>query len=141
MSSGGRKSGLWPAGYEMRQWARDGDDIVADVFVFAQTSQARDFFGRASSTRCRPAGARIPVSSPPNARDIVWRNPDGVVQEDVYLLRGQRVYRVSDVRPQSPGTTPSSTEQQIAFSIVNGLGCALPRSNCLASKRRRYSYR
>lgn len=122
--------GLWPAGYEMRQWASDGDDIVADVLLFARVSQARDFFGRAASTRCRPGGAQMLASSPPNARDLVWRNPDGVVQEDVYLLRGQRVYRVSDVRPQHPAVTPSSRQQQIAFSTVNGLACALPGAGC-----------
>lgn len=30
--------------YEMRWWAPNRDDIVADVFVFDQTGQARDFF-------------------------------------------------------------------------------------------------
>jgi hypothetical protein len=36
-------SGTWPAGYEMRWWLESGDDLVADVFVFAAPKQARDF--------------------------------------------------------------------------------------------------
>jgi hypothetical protein len=31
--------GLWPASYEMRTWASNGDDIVAEVFLFADSKR------------------------------------------------------------------------------------------------------
>jgi hypothetical protein len=125
-----------PGAYEMRWWAPDRDDVVADVFVFERVAQARDFFERASSARCRPAGVQMPASSPLHARDLVWLNPDDVFQEDVYLLRGQRVYRVGDVRqPQGGRMGPSVAERRVAFSIVNGLACALADSGCRAPTR------
>ena len=127
---------LVPGAYEMRWWAPDRDDVAADVFVFTGASQANDFFERASSVRCRRAGVQMPVSSLPHARDLMWLNPDDVFQEDVYLLRGQRVYRVGDVRQRQGGRAgPSAAERRVAFSIVNGLACALPGSGCRAPAR------
>ena len=118
-----------PGGYELRWWAADNDDVVGDVFVFADTSQARDFFERASSARCRTASATHAAASPPGGRDLVWRNPDGFTQEDVYLLRGRRVYRVAVVLAgASSGSTTAS--RTTAFSLVNGLACALPTAAC-----------
>jgi hypothetical protein len=123
-----------PGAYELRWWAPNGDDIVADVFMFAQTRQARQFFELAASADCRPKGAQMPVSSPRDARDLVWLNPDRVVQQDVYLLRGNRVYRVGDVRAAGSRIVPHA-DQRIAFSIVNGLACALPEAGCGAGGR------
>lgn len=124
------KTARIPGAYEIRWWAPNRDDVVADVFVFAQTGQARRFFERASSARCRPASAATSTSSPPNAQNLMWRNPDDVFQEDVYLLRANRVYRVSDVRARSGQRTPSSIERKEAFSIVDHLACALPEADC-----------
>lgn len=118
-----------PGGYELRWWAADGDDVVADVFVFAGTGQAHDFFEQASSTRCRPSSVALTASSPPGGRDLAWRNPDRFAQEDVYLLRGPRVYRVSVVRAGAgPSITPA--DRSSALSLVNGLACALPGAAC-----------
>jgi hypothetical protein len=118
-----------PGAYELRWWAANGDDVVTDVFVFAGASRARDFFELASSARCRQLGAAFAASSPPGGRDLVWRNPDRFAQEDVYLLRGQRVYRVSVVRAGAgSGVTPAG--RRAAFALVNGLACALPGAAC-----------
>jgi hypothetical protein len=118
-----------PGGYELRWWAANRDDVVADVFVFAGAAQARDFFQQASSTRCRPSSVALAASSPPGGRDLAWRNPDRFAQEDVYLLRGQRVYRVDVVRAGAGrGITPAG--RSAAFSLVNGLACALPGAAC-----------
>ena len=125
--------GLWPASYEMRSWVTDPqlaperDDIVADVFLFADSGQARRFFTEATGTRCHRDGTERSASQPPQARNLIWANPDGPTQEDVFLVRGPRVYRISDVRPP---THPSGAEQQVGVSRVNALACALPGANC-----------
>ncbi len=118
-----------PGGYEMRWWMANGDDVGADVMVFANTRQARDFFMRASSTRCRPASATLAASFPPGGRNLEWRNPDGFAQEDVYLLRGRRVYRVAVVKAGAGGSITAAA-RSAAFSLVNGLACALPGAAC-----------
>jgi hypothetical protein len=122
-----------PGAYELRWWAPNGDDIAADAFVFARAGQAHDFFERATSARCRRMGTQLSTASPLNARDLVWLNPDNVVQDDVYLLRGHRVYRVVDVRRRQESTSRGDG-QQLAFFIVNGLACALPGAGCQPSR-------
>ena len=118
-----------PGGYEMRWWAADNDDVVADVFVFADTSRARAFFERASSTRCRAASMALATSSPPSGRNLVWRNPDNLAQEDVYLLRDQHVYRIAVVLARA-GSTSTAASRTTAFSLVNELACTLPEAAC-----------
>lgn len=118
-----------PGGYELRWWATGGDDVVADAFVFAKTDQAQDFFAQAANTRCRSSSATFTTSLPPDGRDLMWRNPDGFAQEDVYLLRGQRVYRVGVVRAGA-GSDTTAVEESAAFSLVNSLACALPETGC-----------
>jgi hypothetical protein len=116
-------------GYELRWWAADRDDVVADVFVFANPGRARDFFDLASSTRCRPSSVALAASSPPGGRNLAWRNPDRFAQEDVYLLRGPRVYRVGVVRAGA-GRNITAAGRSAAFSLVNALACALPGAAC-----------
>jgi hypothetical protein len=121
------EGGLWPASYEMRTWAGNGEDIVADVFQFASAGQAQSFFERAASTHCHRAATEREASRPPRARNLVWVNPDGPTQEDVYMLRGTRVYRVGEVRVERQ---PAGVEQQAGVSRVNTLACALPGAAC-----------
>ena len=65
--------GLWRGSFEMRSWVTDPqlapeqDDIVADVFVFADSAEARRFFAEASGTRCHRDGSEQPASRPPGA--------------------------------------------------------------------------
>jgi hypothetical protein len=118
------------AGYEMRWWAfQNRDDVVADAWVFADANQAHDFFTRASSTKCRPASSAAAASFPLGGHDLQWRNPEGAAQEDLYLLRGRRVYRVSVVKAWVGGST-TAAERKAAFSLVNELACALPGAGC-----------
>jgi hypothetical protein len=118
-----------PGGYELRWWAANGDDVVADGFIFARTDQARAFFEQAASARCRRSSATFTTPSPPGGRDLVWRNPDGFAQEDVYLLRGQRVYRIAVVLARA-GSHITAVRRNTAFSLVNSLACALPGVAC-----------
>ena len=118
-----------PGGYELRWWAADRDDVVAEVYAFADAGRARDFFAQASSTRCRLSSVALAASSPPGGRDLAWRNPDRFAQEDLYLLRGQRVYVVSVVRAGAgPSVAPAG--MSAGFSLVNGLACNLPDAAC-----------
>ncbi len=117
-----------PAAYERRWWTTR-TDLVDDVFVFNSAREARDFFELASSARCRPDGAQATTSSPPGGRDLVWRNLDDVFEEDVYLLRGVRVYRVGVVLDQSGGGQDNA-DRHTGFVIADGLACALPQADC-----------
>ena len=85
-----------PAGYEMRWWAPNGDDVVADVLVFASDAQARRYLLLASSAHCREQASHGLAAHPPLARNLSWLNPDGALQADVFFARGSRVYRVAD---------------------------------------------
>jgi hypothetical protein len=122
-------AGRWLAGFEMRTWAGDGDDIAASVLEFVTPEEAGGFFEQASGTRCHRAGKATVPASPPRARNLVWINPDGPTEEDVFLLRGRRVYRLVDVRSSSATESPMS-EQQTGLSIVNHLACSLPNAGC-----------
>jgi hypothetical protein len=127
---------LWPASWEMRSWTSDPqlasaqDDVVADVFLFAEERQARRFFAEATSDHCRSDGPARPASEPPRARNLVWVNPDHAIQDDVFLLRGLRVYRVGEVRPPGAPSRPSVAQQQAGVSRVDALACALPDADC-----------
>lgn len=129
--------GLWPASYEMRTWSTDPwlaprrDDVVADVFMFASPGQAGRFFTEASGTRCHRDGSERSTSRPLQGRDLTWVNPDGVAQEDVFLLRGARVYRVAVVRPRARLT--GALERQAGAAIANALVCSLPSAGCRRS--------
>ncbi len=115
--------------YEMRWWMANGDDVVADVMVFARRGQAGDYLTHASSTRCRPASVALAASFPPGGRNLEWRNPDGYAQEDLYLSRGRRVYRVAVVAAGASGSIAPAA-RSTAFLLVNGLACALPGADC-----------
>ncbi len=126
------KDGRIPGAFEMRWWAPNGDDIVADAFDFGTTQQAQDFFARAASQRCRDAGEQTMVPSPVGARDIAWINPDDARQVDVYLIRGRRVYRIADA-PRNEGGLQTAAGRQTS-EIVNQLACSLADSGCARSR-------
>ncbi len=133
-SASGLADGKFLASFEMRVWAKSpalhfaGVDTVADVFLFNNASDARRFFEEASNTRCHRAGVPRAVAQPPGGRDLIWDNPEGFTQQDVFLLRGSRVYRVSDVPRGGGGYSTAMRPGGIA--TVNRLACALPEAGC-----------
>lgn len=121
---------LRPDSYEMRWWAPNGDDVVADVFVFADAASATRYLEVASSTRCRPKASRLNASSPPLARNLSWLNPDGAAQADVYFARGPRVYRLADAPAGQRGLEVGSGSLSRAFATIDALACLLPGAHC-----------
>jgi hypothetical protein len=128
-SSGGR----WPASYEMRVWVANRDDVAVDVFLFATERQAAAYFAEATSPRCHLAAREVPASSPPRGRNLIWTNPDGPTQQDLFLLRGPRVYRIADVRALRGHPRPASVETGIGVHVANTLGCALKDAGCFVA--------
>ncbi len=124
-------NGLLPASFEMRSWAVNprlatlGDDVVADIFMFANSERARRFFTLASSVRCHRDGVARDSSRTPKVRDLTWVNPDAVPQEDAFLLRSRYVFRIGIVRPRN-----SLTATAAGVSEANALACALPHGGC-----------
>jgi hypothetical protein len=126
VSAGGDR----PAGYEMRWWAPNGDDIVADVFAFDSAQRARRFLTRAAVAGCRQDGAAAPADRPPLARNVTWVNPDGVSEADVYVVRGRRVYRLADVPAGQRGHRPPEGGLTRALLTIDTLACLLPEAQC-----------
>lgn len=121
-------SGTWPAGYEMRWWLKSGDDLVADVFIFAAPKQAHDFSVLVRRPRCGSSARVVSAApTPETAHNLQWRSPLGFAQEDVYLQRGRRVYRVDIVKPRASSDTVGRT-RRAAFALVDDFACRL--SSC-----------
>jgi hypothetical protein len=120
-----------PAGYEMRWWAPNGDDVVADVLVFGSPDEARRYLLVASGGHCREHAIRSLALHPPLARNLSWLNPDGALQADVFMARGARVYRVADAPAgSSPEQVRTSGSLDRALSTIDVLACLLPSARC-----------
>lgn len=119
-----------PAAYEMRWWSPNRDDIVADVFVFADPASAGRFMELALSTRCRRSAAQAPTARPSQAGNLSWLNPDGHPQADVYLTRGNRVYRVADVPAGARASSVHPGRLHRAFYTIDALACLIPGAGC-----------
>ncbi len=118
----------YPAGYELRRWADNGDDVVADVLEFPTGSAATTFFREVVTTGCRRRATVWPAVMLPAAGHLVWENPDGYMQEDTFLARGRLVYRFTDVR-RPAGSSPAG-EERAAFAITDALACEVPDAGC-----------
>ena len=104
------EAALRPGGYEMRWWAPNRDDVVADVLRFSGPAQARLFLARAVSARCRDTARLAPARWPAAARNLRWINPDAFAQADVMFARGPRVYRVAIVQPGRAAQAPTPAD-------------------------------
>ncbi len=124
----GAPPGGLPAGFEVRRWAYNGDDVVADVLEFRTRQQAVIFFDEAVSPSCRQGARTAPVARIPQARHVVWRNPSGYTQQDTFLVRGRLVYRFTDVR-RNMGASPAA-EARAAFAITDQLACYVSGAAC-----------
>jgi len=122
---------LRPDAYEMRWWAPNGDDLVADELVFANAATAGRFLQKASSPHCRGSSVRFAASSPPRGLDLSWVNPDGAAQADVLFARGSRVFRVADAPAAQRGGVLRHGSLSRSFALVDALACLLPGARCV----------
>lgn len=117
------------AGYEIRWWTPSRHDVVADVWLFEDAGSAEEFVDRATSRRCRVSARETMAPVPKGGVDLEWRNPFGFMQQDLYLARGPRVYRLSVVVPGAPDHPVASVRRE-GFKLVNALGCELLGLSC-----------
>lgn len=122
-------SGAQPAGFEMRWWTVGRDDVVGDIYLFKNAADAKAYLELAVSTECRSKASQRPAVFPPGAHNLEWSNPFSYAQQDVYLQRGPRVYRVSVVQPGVHATVGAAMRLQ-GFHLVNELACDLPGAGC-----------
>jgi hypothetical protein len=119
-----------PGGYEMRWWAPNRDDVVADALLFNSSAHAREFLLRATNPSCRAAAHAAAARWPSGARNLRWVNPDGFAQADAMFARGSRVYRVAIVQTGRAARTPTPADLRRAFRVVDTLACLLPAAAC-----------
>jgi hypothetical protein len=120
-------AGRWPAGFEMRRWSPNRDDIVLSVLQFSNTRQAQLFASQLSSPRCHRNGTSGTPPAPPYSRDITWINPLGYWQEDVILARGRLLYRIAEVGAQSEAISAQRTG---GLRSTAAIACALVDAGC-----------
>ena len=125
-----------PDAYEMRWWAPNGDDIVGDVFVFADHAAAQRYMGLATSTSCRRKSSRAAGATTPGSVNLTWLNPDGVAQADVWFARGSRVYRLADAPAGQRDGGIRAGSLARAFATLDVLGCLLPHEGCRREGKR-----
>jgi hypothetical protein len=118
-------------GFEMRWWiwTWGWNDVVADVFRFEDASAAAEYMELAADTECRRNTMEKAASLPPGARYLEWSNPFNFAQQDVFLRRGSRVYRVSVVQPGAERKA-SKARRELGFRLVGEIACGLPMSGC-----------
>jgi hypothetical protein len=117
------------AGYEIRWWTPSRHDVVADVWAFEDANSAGEFVDQATSSRCRTAARETMAPAPDGGVNLEWRNPFGFMQQDLYLQRGARVYRLSVVVPGAPDH-PVIPVRREGFKLVDALGCELVGLSC-----------
>jgi hypothetical protein len=121
------------AGYEIRWWSREKVHEAADLFVFPSAGEASRYVHRATSTRCRHSGAiSYPITEPAGAASMVWDNPLGYLQADVYFARGNRVYRVVVVPPGPTDQLPSEIDGRRLLRTPEQTACRLSDAGCRA---------
>ncbi len=122
-------TGPQPGGFEMRWWTRGRQDLVGDVLLFDDDDAAAEYLELATDPECRRHVSWHKTTLPPGGRNLQWSNPERYAQQDVFLRRGRRVYRVSVVQPAVGSTVPDST-RSAGFLLVDEVACGLPAAAC-----------
>ncbi len=117
------------AGYELRWWSVARDHQVADLFVFQSDRDATRYVDTAGSTRCHREGTSYPFASPFEGKALVWHNPDGFLQADVFFSQGDRAYRIGEVPPAD-----ANLSIRRLIGISEQIACQLPDAACYAPR-------
>jgi len=127
--------GLWSGGYEMRQRASDGDEVVADALLFADPSDAQSYVDETVRAACRfpPIEVTAAPSAPPQTRNLASTEFASFTTYTALVARGGVVYRIAEVHPQSNATRPSIFQLGPGVASVNALACRLPDAHCRAA--------
>jgi hypothetical protein len=121
------------AGYEIRWWSPEGVHEGADLFVFPTAGDATHYVRQATAIRCRHVGAiSHPIREPAGALSLIWDNPLGFLQGDIFFSRGRRAYRVSVVPPGSAGQAPGEVDATRLLETPEQIACALSDARCRA---------
>lgn len=128
--AGDSAHGAIDAGYEIRWWSPEADHQVADMFVFARSTDATRYVLSAASARCRPEARSYRLSAPSGARALVWTNPDGAREVDVFVARGNHAYRLVDVPPSTYLQGPLRLTTWELLAVPQGLACRLAQVHC-----------
>jgi hypothetical protein len=125
-----RPSAVVSAGYEIRWWGADEDHQAVDVFLFHGAGDARRFVHAAASPRCRRQALAYRLSQPVAARALIWTNPDGAREADVFFSRGSRAYRVVDVLLPTYLDGPFRFDNRELIGAPQLLACQLTQADC-----------
>ena len=120
----------------MRWWSLAGDHLGASVFVFPDRRSAAEYVSEAASARCRLAAFAARVSAPLGGRAVVWENPDGYLQTDIFFARANVVYRLVAVASDSQhGERPTRANVGQLLRLPDGLACVLKDAGCPTRSR------
>jgi hypothetical protein len=83
-----------------------------------------------ASARCLEHAASYRLSQPAGAQALIWTNPLGVREANVFFARGSRAYRLVDVPPPSylQGRFPLDAAQLVALPQL--MACQLKQARC-----------
>ena len=118
------------AGIEMRWWSAAGDHLGASLFVFPDDTSAAEYVNDAASALCRADAIATAISRPSGARAVIWANPEGYLQTDIYFARGRNVYRLAAVAPGAEGEHPRAAGIQQLLRVPASLACDLADARC-----------
>jgi hypothetical protein len=122
-------SGPRPGGFEMRWLMRGRAVLAGDVLLFEDGDAAAEYLELATDPECRPHVSWHKAAFPAGGHNLQWSNPDGYAQQDVFLRRGRRVYRVSVVQAGAGSTVPDAT-RAAGFLLADEVACGLPGVAC-----------
>jgi hypothetical protein len=116
-------------GYQL-VWSTRDEVLSASVFAFRRAADATAVVSAVASTRCRGRARVFAVSSPRAGRVLVWTNPVLNLEADVFLARGNHVFRITDVPPHTWDRVPATVDVRRFAQTALRVACGLPEARC-----------
>lgn len=118
------------AGWEIRWWSAQNGHRAVDLFLFPSPADAAAYVRLSASARCRHGAVAFAVNQPAGGRALVWTNPEGYLQADVFFSHGDRAYRVVEVPPGVQGLHPVNVHTRRLVEIPQVIACWLNDASC-----------